>query len=60
MTHFHTLSTQAIKIRHVCQAHTGQLGRNNRNRGEVDRVNGDWAGLVEYVERTLTTLLLSH
>ena len=25
-----------------CQAHTGQLGRNNRNRGGVDRVNKDW------------------
>ncbi len=27
----------------LCQAHTGQLGRNNRNRGGVDRVNEDWA-----------------
>lgn len=26
-----------------CQAHTGQLGRNNRNRGGVDRVSQDWA-----------------
>lgn len=25
-----------------CQAHTGQLGKNNRNRGGVDRVNKDW------------------
>ena len=25
-----------------CQAHTGQLGRNNRNRGGVDRVKADW------------------
>ena len=33
----------------VCQ---GQLGRDNRNRGGVDRVNGDWERLVEYVERT--------
>jgi len=30
----------------VCQAHTGQLGRNNRNRGGVDRVTGDWARLA--------------
>lgn len=33
----------------VCQAHTGQLGRNNRNRGGVDRVNGDWERLLEYI-----------
>lgn len=25
-----------------CQAHTGALGQNNRNRGGVDRVSGDW------------------
>jgi uracil-DNA glycosylase len=25
-----------------CQAHTGVLGRNNRNRGGVDRVSADW------------------
>ncbi|MDO6477942.1 hypothetical protein Q4520_21205 [Alteromonas sp. 1_MG-2023] len=25
-----------------CQAHTGQLGLNNRNRGGVDRVSADW------------------
>jgi hypothetical protein len=25
-----------------CQAHTGRLGRNNRNRGGVDRVSDDW------------------
>jgi len=25
-----------------CQAHTGRLGRNNRNRGGVDRVSVDW------------------
>lgn len=25
-----------------CQAHTGALGRNNRNRGGVDRVSDDW------------------
>jgi hypothetical protein len=25
-----------------CQAHTGALGRNHRNRGGVDRVNADW------------------
>jgi len=26
-----------------CQAHTGGLGRANRNRGSVDRVSMDWA-----------------
>jgi uracil-DNA glycosylase len=25
-----------------CQAHTGQLGQNNRNQGGVDRVSSDW------------------
>ncbi len=25
-----------------CQSHTGQLGRNNRNRGGINRVSGDW------------------
>ena len=25
-----------------CQSHPGQLGKNNRNRGSVDRVNDDW------------------
>lgn len=33
----------------VCQAHTGQLGRNNRNRSGVHRVNGDWVVLKQYV-----------
>ena len=28
-----------------CQAHTGALGQNNRNRGGVDRVSGDWEGM---------------
>ena len=28
----------------VCQPHTGQLGRNNRNLGGVDSVNRDWVG----------------
>jgi restriction system protein len=26
-----------------CQSHPGQLGKNNRNRGGVDRVSADWA-----------------
>jgi hypothetical protein len=29
-----------------CQAHTGQLGQNNRNRGRVDRVSKDWSKMV--------------
>ena len=36
-----------------CQAHTGTLGRNNRNRGGVDRVSQDWermAGSLRRVE----------
>ena len=28
-----------------CQAHTGQLGQNNRNRGGIDRVQNDWASM---------------
>lgn len=29
-----------------CQSHPGALGRNNRNRGQVDRVTGDWAAMA--------------
>ena len=29
----------------VCQAHTGQLGKNNRNKGGVNRVDEDWGAL---------------
>lgn len=28
-----------------CQAHTGALGQNNRNRGGVDRVSRDWKAM---------------
>jgi len=31
-----------------CQAHTGGLGRANRNRGGVDRVNADWARMAAH------------
>lgn len=34
-----------------CQAHTGQLGRNNRNRGGVDRVSRDWARMRQDLDR---------
>ena len=34
------------ETRICCQAHTGQLGRNNRNRDGVDRVNADWETLA--------------
>lgn len=30
------------------QAHTGMLGRNNRNRYGVDRVSGDWERVMKY------------
>ena len=30
-----------------CQAHTGQLGQNNRNRGGVNRVERDWASMKQ-------------
>jgi restriction system protein len=30
-------------VRIWCQSHTGQLGRNGRNRGGVNRVSQDWA-----------------
>lgn len=36
------------QTRIVCQAHTGQLGRNNRNRGGVDRVSADWQRMADY------------
>ncbi len=29
-----------------CQAHTGRLGTNNRNRGGVDRVHNDWQAMA--------------
>ena len=32
-----------------CQAHTGRLGQNNRNRGGIDRVSSDWARMKEDV-----------
>lgn len=32
-----------------CQAHTGRLGRNNRNRGGLNRVFGDWRRMKEDV-----------
>lgn len=31
-----------------CQAHTGGLGRANRNRGRVDRVSSDWAAMSQW------------
>ncbi len=33
-----------------CQAHTGQLGQNNRNRGGVNRVERDWAAMKQLFE----------
>jgi restriction system protein len=35
-------SFKVDKSRIWCQAHTGQLGQNNRNRGGEDRVFSDW------------------
>ena len=32
------------------QAHTGRLGHNNRNRGGVNRVDGDWLMMKSYLE----------
>ncbi|MGI9068389.1 MAG: hypothetical protein ACR2HX_18540 [Pyrinomonadaceae bacterium] len=32
-----------------CQAHTGRLGRNNRNKGGLDRVEADWHRMKENV-----------
>lgn len=37
------------KVRVWCQAHTGALGRNNRNKGGVDRVSDDWQRMKEDV-----------
>lgn len=33
-----------------CQSHTGQLGKNNRNRGGVDRVSTDWEIMSSYLK----------
>lgn len=32
-----------------CQAHTGRLGQNNRNRGGVNRVSQDWELMVNFI-----------
>tara|TARA_R110002074_G_scaffold170005_3_gene331959 strand:- start:21138 stop:21821 length:684 start_codon:yes stop_codon:yes gene_type:complete len=32
------------------QAHTGQMGINNRNRGGVERVSGDWKKMAEHLQ----------
>ena len=32
-----------------CQAHTGRLGQNNRNRGGVDRVSSDWKKMKDAI-----------
>lgn len=32
-----------------CQSHPGQLGKNNRNRGGVDRVTADWKNMASYI-----------
>jgi hypothetical protein len=38
-----------------CQAHTGRLGTNNRNKGRVDRVSSDWARMAsEYLQLVRT------
>lgn len=34
-----------------CLAHTGTLGTNNRNKGGIDRVNGDWARMASEYRR---------
>jgi hypothetical protein len=39
-----------------CQSHTGQLGRNNRNRGGVDRVSQDWARMRADLDRAFATM----
>jgi uracil-DNA glycosylase len=38
---------QVATARVWCQAHTGALGRINRNRGGIDRVNADWSAMAE-------------
>ncbi|MEL6950997.1 MAG: hypothetical protein AAGM16_12885 [Pseudomonadota bacterium] len=35
-----------------CQAHTGALGRANRNRGGVDRVSEDWGRMADWHRST--------
>jgi len=34
-----------------CQAHTGRLGRNNRNKGGIDHVTADWRKMKADVDR---------
>lgn len=46
-SHFKVGNTQIF-----CQAHTGALGQNNRNRGGVDRVKEDWAKMRDLYNKT--------
>jgi restriction system protein len=32
-----------------CQAHTGNLGKNNRNKGGIDRVSKDWEKMSKFI-----------
>ena len=36
-----------------CQAHTGQMGANNRNRGGINRVDDDWAAMARDLGRLI-------
>lgn len=36
----------------VCQSHPGQLGKNNRNKGGVDRVTSDWQKMAKHMKET--------
>ena len=45
-SHFTYQSTEIF-----CQAHTGQLGQNNRNRGGIERVSMDWQSMFPYFKK---------
>jgi uracil-DNA glycosylase len=38
-----------------CQAHTGALGQNNRNKGGIDRVSQDWRRMKADMQRVVTS-----
>lgn len=45
-SHFTYRSTEIF-----CQAHPGQLGQNNRNRGGIHRVSSDWKSMLPYLRK---------